>query len=69
MLDRIDKAILRLLLKYKEQTLTINQVAKKVEVSPRTVKKHIEKLKEEGYVFTREEGKVRKFKKNGKKNN
>ena len=61
MLDRIDRAIIRLLLKYKGQTLTINQIAKKVEVSPRTAKKHTDKLEEEGYVFIKE-GKAREYK-------
>lgn len=68
MLDKIDKAIIRLLLKYKENGLVINQIAKKTTHSPRTIKKHIEKLENEGYVYLIEEGKVREFKRNGKKN-
>ncbi len=47
MLDKIDKAILRLLVKYKDQTLTVNQIAKKVVISPRTEKKHIVKIEED----------------------
>ena len=65
MLDKIDKAILRLLVKYKDQTLTVNQIAKKVVISPRTAKKHIVKLEEEGYVFMKI-GKIREVERNVK---
>jgi len=61
MLDRIDKEILRLLLKYKGRLLTIRQISKKIKISPLTVKRHITKLEEEGYVIVKEEGKVRKY--------
>ena len=61
MLDKIDKEILRLLLKYKEQTLTTNQISKKLSIAPRTAKKHLEKLEKEGYVFWKETGKRRDY--------
>ena len=57
-----------MLLKYKEQTLTINQIAKKIVISPITAKKHLKKLEEEGYVFIEEEGKLRDYKTKGIKN-
>ena len=50
MLDRIDKAIINLLLKYLNKHLTTHQIAKKVGISPRTAKKHLGKLEQEGYV-------------------
>ena len=61
MLDKIDKSILRLLIKYKDKTLSINQIAKKVDIAPLTAKRHIKKLEGEGYVYLKEEGKVRKY--------
>lgn len=50
MLDRIDKDIIRFLLKYKGKFLTTNQIAIKVKISPLTAKRHLEKLYNEGYV-------------------
>ncbi len=67
MLDKIDKAILRLLLKYKHKTLSINQIAKKIDNASLTVKRHIEKLEAQGYVYFKEKGKVREYAR--KKNN
>ncbi len=61
MLDKIDKAILKLLIKYKHKTLNINQIAKKVEIAPLTSKRHLEKLERMGYVYHKEEGKVREY--------
>ncbi len=61
MLDKIDKAILRLLIKYKNQTLSINQIAKKINNAPLTVKRHIKKLEGLGYVYLKIEGKVREY--------
>ncbi len=61
MLDKIDKAILRLLIKYKHQTLTINQIAKKISNAPLTVKRRLKNLEEKGYVYLKEKGKVRKY--------
>ncbi len=61
MLDKIDKSILRLLLKYKNQTLSINQIAKKTSYAQLTIKRHVEKLEEEGYVYLKKEGKVREY--------
>ena len=62
MLDRIDRAILRLLVEFKDHMLSTNDIAKKVSVSPRTAKKHMEKLEQEGYVFRQEEGNKRTYK-------
>ena len=67
MLDKIDKAILKLLLKYKHRTLSINQIAKKIDCASLTAKRHIEKLEELGYVYFKEKGKVREYAR--KKNN
>lgn len=65
MIDRIDKTILKLLIKYKHQTLSINQIAKKTDYASLTIKRHLEKLEEEGYVYLKEKGKVREY---GEKN-
>ncbi len=64
MLDKTDKAILRLLLKYKHKTLSINQIAKKIDCASLTAKRHLEKLERLGYVYHKEEGKVRDYGKN-----
>ncbi len=61
MLDKIDKAILRLLIKYKHKTLTINQIAKKINNAHLTVKRHLEDLEKIGYVYHKEKGKVREY--------
>ncbi len=61
MLDKIDKSILRLLLKYKGRALTTNQIAIKTEVSNLTAKRHLEKLEKEGYVGFRTKGKSREY--------
>lgn len=61
MLDKIDKAILRLLIKYKNQTLSINQIAKKTSNANLTTKRHLEELEKLGYVYHKEEGKVRDY--------
>ena len=66
MLDKIDKSILRLLLKYKYKTLSINQISKKVNNASLTVKRHIIKLEELGYVYLKEKGKVREYGKSKK---
>ncbi len=66
MLDKIDKAILRLLIKYKHQTLTINQIAKKINYAPLTVKRRLGKLEREGYIYLKEKGKVREYVKSKK---
>lgn len=60
-LDRIDKAILNLLIKYKHKTLSINQIAKKIKIAPLTSKRHLEKLEKMGYVYHKEQGKVREY--------
>ncbi len=61
MLDRIDKAILKLLLQHKHKLLSINSIAKKVGCASLTAKRHLEKLEKEGYVYHKEEGKVRNY--------
>ena len=61
MLDKIDKAILRLLIKYKTQTLSINQIAKKTSNANLTTKRHLQKLEKLGYVYHKEAGKVRDY--------
>jgi len=50
MLDRIDKDIIRLLIKYQKKYLTTNQIAIKTKISPLTAKRHLEKLENDGYV-------------------
>ena len=65
MLDKIDKAIIKLLLKYKHRTLSINQISKKIDHASLTTKRHLQKLEQLGYVYHKEEGKVRDY---GKKN-
>ncbi len=62
MLDKIDKSILRLMLNYKEQKLSINEIAKKVDIAQITARKHLERLEKEGYLIMVEEGKSRKYK-------
>jgi Mn-dependent DtxR family transcriptional regulator len=61
MLDRIDKAIIGLLLKYKDSYLSTKQIADKVKISPRTAKKHLEKLESKGYVSSEKKGKTREY--------
>jgi DNA-binding transcriptional regulator YhcF (GntR family) len=61
MLDRIDKAIIKLLLKYKEKYLSTNEIALKVKISPLTAKRHLQKIEEEGYVSFRTTGVVREY--------
>ena len=61
MLDRIHKAILRLLIKYKNKTLSINQIAKKTGYASLTIKRRLENLEQEGYVYFKEKGKVREY--------
>ncbi len=61
MLDRTDKAILKLMLKFKEQKLSINEIAKKVDIAQITARKHLERLEEEGYIVMFEEGKSREY--------
>ena len=68
MLDKIDRSILRLLIKYKHQTLSINQIAKKTEYASLTIKRHLEKLEELGYVYFKEKGKVREYARKKKSN-
>ncbi len=68
MLDKIDKTILRLLIKYKYKTLTINQIAKKTSNAHLTAKRHLEKLERLGYVYHKEKGKVRDYGQRKKKN-
>jgi len=68
MLDRIDKEILRLLLKYKGKYLSTNQIAQKVKIASLTAKRHLKKLEEEGYVSFKTSKNVREYElKNGKK--
>ncbi len=66
MLDRIDKGIIGLLLKYKGRFLTTNQIATKVKIAPLTAKRHLDKLEKEGYVDVKQSGKTREYDKNGK---
>ncbi len=61
MLDRIDKAIISVLLKYKGKYLTINQLASKAKIAPLTARRHLLKLKEAGYVNDKFEGKERRY--------
>jgi len=68
MLDRIDKAIIRLLLKYKQKYLSTNEIAKKVQISPLTAKRHLTKLEEEGFVSFRTVGAIREYSRKKRKN-
>ena len=61
MLDRIDKEIIRFLLKYTGKFLTTNQIAKKVGISPLTAKRHLEKLARAGYVESKYSEHVREY--------
>lgn len=56
MLDRIDKEIVRLLIKYKDTFITTNQIAIKTEISPLTAKRHLEKLLAKKYVIMSKTG-------------
>lgn len=60
-LDRIDRAILRLFLQYPDSWLTTNKIAEKVEVTPRTAKKHLTKLMERNWLNIRTRGKNREY--------
>lgn len=67
MLDKIDKDIIKVLLKYQSTVLTTNQIAKKIERAQLTTKRHLQKLEQEGYVYYKLSEKIRKYKlKNGK---
>ena len=61
MLDRIDRAIMRLLLKHKMKFLSTNEIAIKIGVAPLTAKRDLEKLKNEGYVADRIQGQIREY--------
>lgn len=61
MLDRIDKAIIRLLLNYKDNYLTTYQIAKKIGIAPLTAKRHLVNLKKEGYVDMTTGGRWREY--------
>ncbi len=69
MLDRIDKAIIRILLKYKDMDLSTNQIASKTKIAPLTAKRHLEKLEKEGYVSFCTSGKHREYRVKDDKNN
>lgn len=61
MLDRIDKAIIRLLLNNQGKFLSTNEIALKVKISPLTAKRHLKKLENDGYTESREVGKAREY--------
>jgi len=63
MLDRIDKAIIKLLLAYEGKFLTTNQIAIKIKISPLTGKRHLEKLEREGYLKVEKSKKIREYEK------
>lgn len=69
MLDRIDKEIIRLLLKYKGKSLTTNQIAIKVKIAPLTARRHLDKLERKGYVQFKPAGKLREYEKHGRPKN
>ncbi len=60
-MDMIDKAIIRILLKYKDQYLTTYQIAQKVGIAPLTAKRHLGNLENEGYVNSKISGGIRKY--------
>lgn len=61
MLDRIDKAIIRVLIRNKDRFLTTNDIAKKVKISNLTARRHLGKLEFKGYVHSETSGKVREY--------
>ena len=61
MIDKIDKAIIRVLLKYKNKHLTTWQIAQKAEIAALTAKRHLEKLKNDGYVDSKISGGIRRY--------
>jgi len=61
MLDRYDKAILNLLLKYRDSELSTYFIATKINASARTVSKHLDKLLNLGYVLYNRVGKPRNY--------
>lgn len=61
MLDRIDKAILKLLLNYPDTFLSTNEIAKKCRIASLTAKRHLEKLERDGYLDTQVKGRTREY--------
>lgn len=61
MLNRIDKQIIRVLLKNLDLYLTTREIAKKSEIAPLTAKRHLNKLGEEGYVKCKIDGAFRDY--------
>jgi len=49
-MDKIDRAIIRVLLRYLDNYLSTNQIAIKAEVAPLTARRRLTILKEQGYV-------------------
>ena len=68
-LDRYDRAILRVLIEFLNKPLSTNEIAKKIEVSPITAKKHLDSMEDLGYVEKEEVGEGRVYFKDGEKNN
>ncbi len=65
--DLIDRAIMRVLLNYKDVSLSTNQIAKKAEISTKAAKSHLVKLKEDGWVKV-EYGTLRNYTRKGIEN-
>jgi len=61
-LDKYDKAILSLLVKFLDKYLPTNQIAKRMNISTLTAKRHLLKLEKAYYVDSKVEG-YRKYKK------
>jgi len=60
-MDMIDRAIIKVLIKFKDQYLSTFQIATKAGIAPLTAKRHLEKLQEEGYTESKLSGGVRKY--------
>ena len=61
MLDRIDKALLKVLLRNRHRSLTTNEIARKAEVANLTAKRHLKKLEKLGYVESELWGRLREY--------
>ena len=66
-MDKINRAIIRVLLMYLDNHLSTNQVAKKAEVAPLTARRRLTILEKEGYVESKR-GKIRDYERVKSKN-
>lgn len=61
MLDKIDKSILKVLLRNRQRNLTTNQVAIKSQIAPLTASRHLSELENKGFVKRSVSGKIRDY--------